>query len=279
MTPNETESEAWNTARGLSWVRDHAVMDALLAPILDLTIRAARLTPGEAVLDIGCGAGATTLAAARAVGPAGRAVGLDISEPLLDHARRLAAQTVNVAYQRADAQTHPFAPAFDVLISRFGVMFFDDPTSAFANMARALRPGGRVSVVTWAGIDRNPLFSLPLKVAGPWLGPAAPVGDSPGPMAFADIARIAAVLRAAGLADVTGTPVETWLTPLGTVDEVADLVLNTGPVARLIATQSPPAADLAAINLALRDALRDFLTATGVRIPACVNVFKSGLPG
>ncbi len=275
MTPNQSESAAWNNERGQGWVRDHVLMDALMTPILDLTITAARLSPAEAVLDIGCGAGATTQAAARAVGPRGRAVGLDISAPLLDHARSLAGQAGNVAFLRADAQTHAFAQEFDVLISRFGIQFFDDPTAAFANMARALRPGGRMSVIAWAGIDLNPFFSLPLRAAERRLGPAGSIGDGPGPMAFADAARIEGILRAAGLVDVAGIPTDTWLTPPGTVDEVAELALNSGPAARLIATQGPPAGDLAEIRRACRDAVAEFLTDAGVRLPACVNLFQA----
>jgi SAM-dependent methyltransferase len=279
MTSNGYEADAWNGARGQAWVRDQVVMDALLSPILDLTITSARLSPGEAVLDIGCGSGATTQAAARAVGPQGRAVGLDISAPLLDQARSLAAQMGNVAFLRADAQTHPFAPEFDVLISRFGVMFFDDPTAAFANMARALRPGGRVSVVAWASLDLNPFFNLPLRTAECWLGPADPIGDGPGPMAFANSARVEGVLRAAGLVDVTANPTETWLTPLGTLDDVAQLLLDSGPASRLIATKTPSAGDLAEIRRACHEAMGTFVTGAGVRIPACVNLFQARRPG
>lgn len=279
MPPNESESEAWNGDRGQGWVRDHVAMDTLMAPILALTIAAARLRPAEVVLDIGCGAGATTLAAARAVGPQGRAVGLDISAPLLDHARSLTGQAGNVAFLRADAQTHAFAPEFDVLISRFGVQFFDNPTDAFANLARALRPGGRLSVVAWAGVDLNPFFGLPLGVAERWLGPAGPIGDGPGPMAFADAVRIEGVLRAASLVDVAGTPTDTWLTPMGTLDDAVELALGSGPAARLIATQGPSAGVLAEIRRACRDEMAEFLTDTGVRLPACVNLFQARRKG
>lgn len=279
MTANQAESEAWNKARGLDWVRNHVVMDALIAPILDLTLKAARLKPGEAVLDIGCGAGATTQAAARAVGPVGRALGLDISIPLVDHARTIASGLGNVAFQVADAQTHRFAPDFDVLISRFGVMFFDDPTAAFANMARALRPGGRLAMVAWAGANLNPWFSLPVRAAEPWLGPAPPSGDAPGPMAFANVARVEGILRAGGLAELTSTRVDTFLTPPGTVDAVAELALSTGPVSRLIAAQGPSDGDLQAIRAACRDAMLPFVTNNGTRIPASVNLYQARLPG
>lgn len=279
MTANLTEFESWNGARGQGWVRTQAEMDAFLAPLLDLALDLAQVKPGMAVLDIGCGAGATTLAAARAVGPKGRALGLDFSAPLLDLARARASGIGNVAFLGSDAQTHRFAPEFDVMISRFGVMFFDDPVAAFANMAQALRPGGRMAVLAWSGLDQNPFFSLPVRVAEPWLGPSAPLGDAPGPMAFANIARVEAILRAAGLVEVSGTPIDTFVTPPGTLDATVDLALDSGPAARLIATQAPTEEVLQAIRRACRQAMQPFATESGMRIPACVNLFRATKSG
>ena len=139
----------------------------MLAPFLPIILDAAALTSGEAVLDVGCGCGATTHAAARAVAPA-LALGADLSTPMLDRARADAAQAGigNVEFVQADVQVHPFDPAsFDVVISRFGVMFFADPVAAFANVRRALRPDGRMVFACWQHAAGNPWFGLPRSAA------------------------------------------------------------------------------------------------------------------
>ena len=118
---------------------------------------AAAIRPGEEVLDIGCGAGQTTREAAGAAAP-GRVLGIDVSQPALERARELTAAEGldNVTYEQGDAEVHRFEPGrFDVAISRFGVMFFSDPVAAFANIARALRRGGRVVLLVWQRRERN----------------------------------------------------------------------------------------------------------------------------
>jgi SAM-dependent methyltransferase len=165
------------------------------------------LQPGERVLDVGCGYGTSTLEAAKRVAPSGRVVGVDISAAMLEPARqRVAAGGVdNVELLQADAQVHPFEPAsFDVVISRFGIMFFDDPQAGFGNLARALRPGGRLVFVC----PQDPLKSEWVRIAfgaavaalgrAPDLGPPG----APGPFALADGDRLARLLTAAGLRDV-----------------------------------------------------------------------------
>ncbi|TFG97014.1 MAG: class I SAM-dependent methyltransferase, partial [Myxococcales bacterium] len=139
------------------------LLDAQIAPLGVAAMEQARPAPGESVLDIGCGCGQTSVQLKERVGPKGSVLGVDISTPMLERARARAAGLPNLRFTNADAQTHSFDERFDLAFSRFGVMFFADPVAAFANVHRALRPGGRVAVVCWQGIDRNPWLLVPLR--------------------------------------------------------------------------------------------------------------------
>ncbi|MET9214514.1 MULTISPECIES: class I SAM-dependent methyltransferase [unclassified Nocardia] len=168
---------------------------------------AARVRVHDRVLDIGCGAGQTTREAARAAAE-GTVVGVDVSERMLAHARRLSADEglANVSFQLADAQTHPFPPGyFDVGISRFGSMFFADPVAAFTNIGRALRPSGRLVLLVWQGRERNEWTSV---IRETLTTEAAIAGDGPGAFALADPAVTEGILAAAGFTDIAFTEVD-----------------------------------------------------------------------
>ncbi|MFB7413268.1 class I SAM-dependent methyltransferase [Streptomyces sp. NPDC056121] len=202
---NVDQSQAWNGYEGEHWARNQDRWDAVNAGFDQPLLDAAAVRPGERVLDVGCGAGATTRLAARRAGPGGRALGVDLSGPMLTRAEEAAreeaareeaareeaarqetgraetgqeetsrqAGAVDVSFERGDAQVHPFpAGAFDVAISRFGVMFFADPVAAFANIRRALRPGGRLAFICAAEPERNDWLRA---IAG--LRAILPVGD------------------------------------------------------------------------------------------------------
>ena len=157
---NQTQHEAWNGDSGHRWAADADRRDAVLAPVADALLAAARLSPGDDVVDVGCGCGVTTLAAARAIAP-GTSTGLDISGPMLDLARQRA-NDESVIFIQADAQTHRFEPeAYDIVISRFGTMFFDNPIAAFTNLASAVRPHGRVCLATWQPLIANDWLLIP----------------------------------------------------------------------------------------------------------------------
>ena len=160
--------------------------------------------PGERVLDIGCGGGETALGLARAVAPDGTVVGIDLSAAVLAFARRAAERCERVRFIQADAQLFPFEPAsFDAAFSRFGVMFFADPTAAFINIRRSLRPDGRLAFVCWRALEENPLDVLPLRAASAHLPPQpAHDPDAPGPFAFADPARVRDILERAGFGEI-----------------------------------------------------------------------------
>ena len=210
--PNREQSTLWNEASGPAWVALQEVLDRMLAAF------EARLTaeafPGGSrrVLDIGCGAGATTLAMARRLGPAGLCLGVDISAPLVAAAKaRAAAEGVDAAaFVLGDAQTYAFeANDFDAVISRFGVMFFDDPVAAFANIRRAARPGATLTFAAWRTPAENPFMTTAVRVAAPFLPPMpAPDPDAPGQFAFADAERVRRILGASGWRDVTVTSLD-----------------------------------------------------------------------
>ncbi len=280
---NEAESAAWNAARGADWVRNQVILDALMSEVLELTITTADPGLGEAVLDIGCGAGATTLAAASKIGAGGLALGIDVSAPLISHAEARA-QTeglANASFELGDAQTHPFEQKrFDLMISRFGVMFFEDPTAAFINMARALRPSGRLVFVAWAGPEQNPWFTIPVKAATARLGQGDPADPTaPGPMAFRDIDRVVGIMNATGMGECSGEDCQIFLNPPGSFDEVVDLAVSVGPVTRLMEALGGTEADRTAVIETCRAELAPFQSEGKVRVPARVNLFQARQTG
>jgi ubiquinone/menaquinone biosynthesis C-methylase UbiE len=158
---NAAQAAGWNGPEGQGWADDWEVFDRSLQHYQPKIVEAAAVQDGERVLDVGCGNGQTTRAAGRAT-PSGSVLGIDLSGPMLARARELTAAEglANVEYVQADAQVHSFHEgAFDVCISRFGTMFFDDRTAAFTNLARALRPGGRILFVVWQAPSENPQFT------------------------------------------------------------------------------------------------------------------------
>lgn len=226
----------WDRA-GQVWVEHQALLDRIMAPIAEAVVEAAGLVNGEAVLDVGCGAGATTLEAAWRTGPVGRAVGVDITGALVELARRRAGEEglEGVEFLLADAQAHAFAPVFDAVISRFGVMFFPDPVAAFANLRGALKSDGRLAFAAWRSPEENPLALVPLQAAAPFL--AEPPGfdrDAPGRFAFADPERVRAILAASGWRDVAITALDV-ASPLS-FDELMTMSLRIGPLNPILKT-------------------------------------------
>jgi SAM-dependent methyltransferase len=272
---NTAQAEHWNTGEGVAhWVDNQARYDRINAPFGAMILDAAGLRPGTDVLDIGCGCGSTTLAAARLVAP-GQAVGLDLSGPMLARARAdaEAAGLSNAEFRQGDAQVHPLEPArFDAVLSRFGVMFFADPVAAFANIRSATRPAGRLVFVCWQPLAANQWLLVPGAALAEHVPPPAGFGstDEPGMFAFADPERIRQILVAAGWRDVqiTSRQAPILVGGGGSVEDAVDF-LRTGSMGRMmLAGADPDTVDRALASV--RAALAAHADAEGVHLGAAV---------
>ncbi|PWE32413.1 ubiquinone biosynthesis protein UbiE [Maritimibacter sp. 55A14] len=277
--PNSEQAEFWNGPSGLKWIENEEGMDAILSVVSAGLLDRGAIRPGERVLEVGCGTGANSLLLAEAVGPKGEVLALDISEPLLARAaaRRDAAGLTQPEFRLADAQTAALPKAhFDLLISRFGVMFFADPQAAFANMRTALARGGRLVFACWAGIEGNPWFRLPRDVAANRLGwPDPPEHGAPGPMAFADSGRVTGLMAQAGFADPQAKEVTLELHHPGGIPAAATLASRVGLAARILKDFDGTDADAAAIRAGIEAAFADFAAPDGARIPARVIFYTA----
>jgi SAM-dependent methyltransferase len=210
--PNRAQSTQWNARGGEVWVEQQAMLDRLFRPFELLLADTLQASRASEVLDIGCGAGATTIAAARLLAGRGRCVGVDLSVALVEAARRGAdiAGVANAEFVAADAQAHPFDPGrFDAMISRFGVMFFADPVAAFANIRQAGRADAGLTFIAWRGAEENPFMTAAETAAAPLLPELAPRDPAaPGQFAFADPERVRRILTASGWRDVDVRPLD-----------------------------------------------------------------------
>jgi SAM-dependent methyltransferase len=208
---NAEQARAWNGDEGAYWAAHVAAFEGSMGGYDGPFSAATAITAGERVLDVGCGAGGTTLAAARRAGPTGTALGVDLSAAMLDVARARARTEgiANARFLQADAQVHPFPTAgFDVVISHTGAMFFGDPVAAFTNLARAVRPGGRLVLLTWQPLDRNEWLTAVLGALAAGRTLPGPPPDAPGPFGLSSPDRVHDLLGAAGWTDVRCTDVQ-----------------------------------------------------------------------
>jgi SAM-dependent methyltransferase len=261
-----TQSEYWDGRAGEHWVEERDRYDATLRPFGRALLEAAAIGEGERVLDVGCGNADTTIQLARRVGARGSVTGIDLSGPMLRSAEeRIAAEGLsNVTLVQGDAQTHPFEEGtFDALVSRFGVMFFADPPAAFANLARALRPGGRVAFVCWQEVFKNEWIMVPAAAVVEHVGmPELPDADAPGPFAFADPQKVRDILDTAGFTDVTLESL-TMPAPMGTDVEDTVQFFSRSDMAEEILGRASEDQVTAALD-AMREALRSYAGPDGV---------------
>jgi ubiquinone/menaquinone biosynthesis C-methylase UbiE len=269
---NADQIAYWNGPGGQHWTDRQQTQDILLAPVSDILIDRAKAKAGERIVDVGCGCGATTIAFAQKVGPAGHVFGIDISAPMLARARQIAPAGIPVDFALADATVYPFVSgSFDLVVSRFGVMFFAKPAISFANMRTALRPSGRLTFACWREPRDNPWLMAPLQAVYkhvpklPQLGP-----EDPGPFSFASEQRVIRILSEAGFSGIEMEPCNLSLdVAVGRgLDAAVETALEIGPASRALEGQ-PPEVRAAAAN-SIREALAPFASGNGVPLAASI---------
>jgi SAM-dependent methyltransferase len=233
---NAQQIADWNGEQGRKWAELQLTLDVLVSPFGDAALRTAAPRLGERVIDVGCGCGDTSIALAQRVGAAGVVLGIDVSQPMLEVARSRAAGWAQLSFVEADAAAAVLPGGVDLLYSRFGLMFFAEPTAAFTHLRGALRPGGRCVFVCWRTPRDNPWAMTPLLAARQVLGitPAPVDPHAPGPFAFADDVRLRGILVDAGFSGIDirrfDAPVPLGATPRAAAESTAQI----GPVGRLV---------------------------------------------
>lgn len=265
---NVQQLEYWNGPVGERWAALQEKIDLHLGEITEELIRFAAPQPGERALDVGCGCGTTSLLLGIRTGPEGAVGGIDISVPMLDVARaRAMAQNADIIFIEADASVYEFQPVFDLVFSRFGVMFFADPVAAFANLRKALVPGGRLVFACWRSFAENGWAWDALQAALQLLPPQEPVDPfAPGPFALADEARLRDVLGGAGFGNIDIEKLDASVNMGATVEDAAAQALSIGPLAR--AATGLDEAVRQQIRRNVEKVYTHYATPSGVRPPA-----------
>lgn len=274
------QSALWNGPGGRAWVEVQDLIEQTLKPFEDLLLEAAFAREPKSsmrVLDVGCGPGATTFAAAQRLGAKGRCVGVDISEPMIAAARARAERLGSPAtFIQADAQTYPFEPAsFDMIISRFGVMFFDDPVQAFANLRRATADGGAMRLIVWRSAAENPFMTTAERAAAPLL-PDIPERqpDAPGQFALADEGRVSSILKRSGWAEIVIRPADVACAL--PEKELVRYLTRMGPVGR--ALEGADEATRARVIDTVRPAFDPYVHGSEVRFTAACWIVGASAP-
>jgi len=254
----------WNGPGGKMWLAAYERIQRGIAGFSEVVLKAANAQPGERVLDVGCGTGGTTAELAKAVGANGHVLGVDISEPLIGAAR--AQKLANARFEVGDAARHRFeAQAFDLVFSRFGVMFFADPVAAFRNIRGALKQAGRLVFLCWRPPSENPWGAVPMRAAQPHLPPMERPGpEDPGQYAFGDRARVERILSEAGFVGLSIEPVDLMLNQGKDVADVLERIGEFGPLARAFKDAAPE--QVAKAKAAIGEALKPYATADGVKL-------------
>jgi len=263
---NAEQAEDWNGASGREFIEQRERHEQILGRLKARLLAAAAIQDGENVLDVGCGCGATTILAARAAGR-GHALGADFSRIQVAEARRLTAcaGVTNARFEIADVQVHPFeAGVFDVVLSSFGVMFFDDPAAAFANLRKALRRGGRLAFTCWRTRAENPVFTIGFAEAAAVLG----LREMPGPGAafsLADTSRAGALLSHAGFGGIEFAKADEPMLIGRDVDDVLEYERTSPATAEILAGLGPAQAE--ELTRLVRDRLMAYASPDGVTMP------------
>src|SRR5271169_97326 len=269
---NADQIAYWNGPGGRRWADRQQAQDIVLGPVADALIDRAQAKAGERIVDIGCGSGAISIALAQCVGPTGHVTGIDISAPMLARARETAPAGSPIDFILADATIYPFiSDSFDLLVSRFGVMFFADPALSFANIRRGMRRSGRLAFACWREPRENPFFMAPLQAVYkhvpklPQLGP-----EDPGPFSFASEQRVSRILSEAGFSGIKMEPCNLALdVAVGRgLDVAVQSALEIGPAARALAEQPPDV--VAAAAQSVREVLAPYARGEAVPLDASI---------
>jgi SAM-dependent methyltransferase len=244
---NAEQIEYWNGDAGKRWAEEDDTMARLLRPVCEALLDHAPISGCTAALDVGCGGGSQSFMLAERLGSSARVLGVDISEPMLGVARRKHAAPgsacAQIEFLQADASNHRFPPdSFDLVFSRFGVMFFDDPVAAFSNLRGAMQAGGKLAFCCWQSVKNNDWVLIPLQAALQFVPAPEPMSpDAPGPFAFADAGRVESILGDAGFGEIAVQPLNLQLR-MSEASELGQAVRDLariGPVSRLLTGQSP----------------------------------------
>jgi SAM-dependent methyltransferase len=272
---NIAQIEYWNTKAGETWAKFQEALDRQIETLGLAAMDTLRPEKGEHIIDIGCGCGQTSLDLGSRVGAVGSVVGVDISKPMLEVARRRPrpARNLRVTFELLDAQSDDLGHGrFDAAFSRFGVMFFNDPVAAFTNIRGSLKPSGRLVFACWRPLNQNPWMRAPLEAALPFLPPIAPFDPmAPGPFAFADAGRVESILASAGFGSVKVSPFDAAIGGAN-LEQTLQLALNVGPLGAAL-RENPERSETVAN--AVRDLLSKYATPNGVLMPAAVWIVSA----
>lgn len=270
---NDAQIAYWNSQAGETWAAEADTLDPMLAPLGEAAMAALAPKPGERIVDIGCGAGATSRALFTRVAPGGAVLGVDVSAPLIGVAQARGGGP-DFALLDAGSAPYPAAP-YDAAFSRFGVMFFEDPAAGLGHIRRQLKPGGRIAFLTWRTAAENAWATETVAAAIPHLKapPDAPADPfAPGPFAFGNKARTEGHFAAAGFKDVSLTPLDTHYTMGASADAAAETSLKIGPLGRLIREQG---VDRGPVRAALVELFQRHMTPAGPAMGAACWVITA----
>lgn len=275
-TPNAEQIEYWNEVSGPKWVAMQEDLDLELQPLTDALFRYIEPKPGQSILDIGCGCGATTLALSKIVGDV---TGLDVSNPMLDRAKQRAEEAglTNTTFIEGDAQVYSLEPnSYDTITSRFGIMFFADPLEAFKNFQQSLKVSGSLTFMCWRDQRENPWMYIPLDAAASLVElPPPPEPNAPGPFAYANKEYLSGLLAEAGFTSINIDQHDSTMTMgnSGDLDKSVETITKVGPLSRILKeTDSETTAKLKA---AVREAVKPYNTDKGVVLDGSVWLVKA----
>jgi len=278
MSNVDTSSEAqmyWNEEGGDKWVENIDFAESFMIPMSDRLIERIAAKKGEKILDVGCGGGITTLKLAALAGEDGGVLGVDVSRQIIDVAIKRAEDSANIEFQHSDAASTEFGEnKFDLITSRFGVMFFDDPVAAFKNLHLSLKPTGRLVFLCWRTPQENPWMAEPAAATFQILPPPMekPAPTDPGPFSLGEAEHLTNVLQLAGFTNINLDPVDLSL-PMSSVDTAVGFLTRLGPAADALKEASDD--QRVEVIAAIRSVMEKYSNVDGVLAPAATWIVSA----